>query len=195
MRISKYRGMANYNWWMFLSHTWRSPPFRRWSSWSWPPASASSSQSLWTLNWYHLPPDEQPLWIWWEGGQFVIIYLMLLSDTDNLLSVWDNLLQLQLQLQLVTGDQKTVLFRQNGLLTTVAPGKHRPSGHLTTAIHVKFEHTKSLFNAQTHLQSHLLSVSGSVGDSFRCDAIASPSFVSLFKWEHLERWYWPSRYV
>ena len=92
MRISKYRGMANYNWWMFLSHTWRSPPFRRWSSWSWPPASASSSQSLWTLNWYHLPPDEQPLWIWWEGGQFVIIYLMLLSDTDNLLSVWDNLL-------------------------------------------------------------------------------------------------------
>ena len=61
MRISKYRGMANYNWWMFLSHTWRSPPFRRWSSWSWPPASVSSSQ--WTLNWYHLPPDEQPLWI------------------------------------------------------------------------------------------------------------------------------------
>ena len=79
----------------------------------------------------------------------------------------------------MTGDQKTVLFRQNGLLTTVAPGKHRPSGHLTTAIHVKFEHTKSLFNAQTHLQSHLLSVSGSVGDSFRYDAIASPSFVSL----------------
>ena len=90
--LMRYRGMAKYNWWMFLRHTWRSPPFRRWSSWSWPPASASSSQSLWTLNWYHLPPDEQPLWIWWEGGQFVIIYLMLLSDTDNLLSVWDNLL-------------------------------------------------------------------------------------------------------
>ena len=41
--------------------------------------------------------------------------------------------------------QKSVLFRQNSLPTTVEPGKHRPSRHLTTAKYVNSEWTGALF--------------------------------------------------
>ena len=44
----------------------------------------------------------------------------------------------------VTGGQKSVLFRQNSLPTTVAPGKHQPSGHLTTAKYINSEWTGAL---------------------------------------------------